>query len=112
MEVREAGDQVRYVAARGLHFDRYRNRVSIILHTKNYRQPPVGGGVHRLPEFAFAGSAIAERNVGDFVAMKLNVLELAIIAFRLASGIRVPGEITASLGASHGLQKLGAGAGR
>ena len=36
----------------------------------------IGGGVQRLPEFAFAGGAVAERDVGDFVAVERDVLEL------------------------------------
>ena len=80
MEVREAGDQARNVAARGLHFDGHGNRVSIVLHAKNYRQTQIGRGIQRLPEFAFAGGAVAERDVSDFIAMELDILELAVIA--------------------------------
>ena len=112
MEVREAGDEARNVAARGLHFDGHGNRISIILHAKNYRQAVVGGGVQRLPEFAFAGGAVAERDVGDFIAPELDILELAVIAVGFLRGLGMPGEIAAGFGASDGLQNLGAGAGR
>ncbi len=112
MEVGEAGDQARNVAAGGLHFDRNGNRVLVVLHAENYRQAAVGGGVQRLPEFAFAGGAVAERDVGDFVALELDVLELAVIAFGFLRGVGMLGEIAAGFGASDGLQNLGAGGGR
>ena len=108
MEVGESADQTRNVAARGLHFDRHGNRVLVVLHAKNYWQAAVGGGVQRLPEFAFAGRAIAERNVSDFIALKLDVLELAVIAVGFLASLGMPGEIAAGFGASDRLQNLGA----
>ena len=112
MEIGEAGDQARDVAAGGLHFDRNRDRVLVVLHAEDHGQAAVGGGVQRLPEFAFAGGAVAERDVGDFVALELDVLELAVIAFGFLRGVGMLGEIASGFGASDGLQNLGAGGGR
>src|ERR1700674_2813939 len=108
MEVGEAGDEARNVAAGGLHFPGNGNRIFVFLHAKNYGQAEVGCGVQRLPEFAFAGGAVSERDVGDFVALELDILELAIIAFGLLGGVGMPGEIAAGFRASDRLQNLGA----
>src|SRR3984893_4999504 len=112
MEVGKTGDEARNVAAGVLHFHRHGNRVFVVLHAKNYRQAKGGCGVQRLPEFAFAGSAVAERDVGDLGALELDILELAVIAFGLLSSVGMPGEIAAGFGASDGLQDLGTGGGR
>src|SRR5580700_8760199 len=111
MKVGEAGDEARNIAAGGLHFHGHGNRVFVVLHAKNYRQAEVGCTVQRLPEFALARRAVAERNVGDFVALELDILELAVIAFDFLGGVGMPGEIAAGFGASDGLQNLGAGGG-
>src|SRR2546430_7330971 len=108
MEVGKSGDEARNVAAGRLHFDGHGNRIFVVLHAKNYRQTEIGCGVHRLPEFAFAGRAVAERDVGDFVTLELDILELAVIAFGFLGGVRMPGEIAAGFGASDGLPDLGA----
>src|SRR5208282_2405033 len=110
MKVGEAGDQARNVAAGSLHLNWHRDRVSVVFNTKNYRQAAVGGRIQRLPEFAFAGGAVAEGNVSDLVAAKLNILELTIVACALARGIRVGGKIAACFGAADCLQNLAAGA--
>src|SRR6202047_2821993 len=106
MKVGETGDEARNVAAGGLHFHGHGNRVFVVLHAKNYRQAEVGCTVQRLPEFAFTGGAVAERDVGDLVALELDILELAVIAFGFLSSVGMPGEIAAGLGASDGLQDL------
>src|SRR6202165_5893657 len=112
MEVWEAGDEARNIAAGGLYFHGHGNCVFVVLHAKNYRQAEVGCGIQRLPEFAFAGRTVAERDVGDLVALELDILKLAVIAFGFLGGVRMPGEITAGFGASDGLQNLGASGGR
>src|ERR1035438_6070071 len=109
MEVGESGDQARDVAAGGLHFNRDRDRVLVILNAEDHGQTAVGSGVERLPEFTFAGSAIAERDVGDFVAVELNVFELAVIAFGLGGGVGMLREIASGFGATYGLQNLAPG---
>ena len=86
MEIGESGDQARNASARGLNFDRNRDRVAVIFDAENYRQLAESGGVHRLPEFAFAGGAVAERNVGDFIALKADILELAVVRGACGSG--------------------------
>src|ERR1035438_2304255 len=74
MEVGESGDQARDVAAGGLHFNRDGDGVLVILDAEDHRQTAVGSGIERLPEFAFARGAIAERDVGDFVTVELDIL--------------------------------------
>ncbi len=54
------------------------------------------------------GGAVAERDVGDFIALELHILELAVIALGLLRGLGMPGEIAAGFGASDGLQNLSA----
>ena len=124
MKIRKSGNQARDASARGLHFDRHRDRVAVVLHAKNDGQLAQRGGVHRLPELAFARSAVAERDVGDLIALETDVLELAIIGklgwpiLRVLcegwgrgslSGLRMPRKIASAFGASHGLQNLRAG---
>ena len=109
VEVGKAAHQAGNVSARGLHLDRYRDRILVVFDDEHQRQPGIGGGVQGLPKFAFAGSAFAERNVGNLVAVELDVFELAVIARGLMSGFRMSGEITAGLGAAYGLQNLGSG---
>src|SRR5206468_1059715 len=106
MEVWKTGNQTRDITARGLNFDGHRNGVPVIFHEKNNRKPQVGSGIHRLPEFAFTGSAITERNVGDFIAMELHILEFAIIAACLLPRVWVHHEIAAGLSASDGMKNL------
>ena len=55
-------DQLRDVAAGGLDFDRDRDRVAVVLDEADERQRVEAGGVQRLPEFAFARRAFAERD--------------------------------------------------
>ncbi len=79
MKMRKAGNQPRNAAARGLHLDRDGDRVSVVLHAENHRQLAQSHGVQRFPEFPFAGSSIAQRNVSDLVALELYILELPVI---------------------------------
>ena len=62
---------LRDVAARRLHFDRHRDRVAVVFDEEDHRQLSEAGGVQRLPELAFAGRAVAERQVGDFVVVEV-----------------------------------------
>src|SRR5690348_17273273 len=79
MEVGKSRYKSRDAAARSLHFDRHRDCITVIFHTENDGQLSERGGVHRLPEFAFARCAIAQRNVSDFVSLGRDLLEVAII---------------------------------
>src|ERR1700683_1651432 len=79
MEVRKPRDQPRNTASGGLYFDRHGDGVAVILHDENYRQFVESGSVHRLPEFALAGGAVAERDICNLVAMERHIFELAII---------------------------------
>src|SRR5207245_4959590 len=106
LKVRKSSHQARDVSAWGLHFDRHRNRVSVVFHHENQWQPLVGRGVQRLPKLSFAGSSVAEGNIGDLVAMEHNVFILTVIARGLLGGFGMSGKITAGLGASYGLQNL------
>ena len=63
-------DELRDVAAGGLHFDRHRDRVAVVFDEEDDRQLAEAGGVERFPELALARRAVAERDVGDFVAVE------------------------------------------
>ena len=91
MEVGKAADQAGDVSARGLHFDRHRDGIPVVLDHKNHRKPGVGGGVQRLPELALAGGAFAQGNVGDLVAVEFDVFELPVVAGGFLGGIRMSG---------------------
>ena len=66
----EGRDELRDVAAGGLHFDRHRDRVAVVLDDVDDGQVAEAGGVERLPELAFARRAVADRDVGDLVAVE------------------------------------------
>ncbi len=104
MEIGEARDQPRNAASGGLYFHGHGDRVAVILNTENHRKLVQCRGVHRLPELALAGGAIAERNVRDLVALEGDLFELAIIGavsrrrnFRRVGALR---KIASGLGAS------------
>src|SRR3954453_22522617 len=78
MEVWKTGNQARNVSPRSLHFDRHGDRITVVFDQEHDRQPEIGGRIHRLPEFAFTGSAVAERDVGDLIAVELYILDFAI----------------------------------
>src|ERR1700722_11063838 len=111
MEIREARHQARNIATRGVHFDGHGNRIAVILHAKDYWQTAVGSRVQSLPKFAFAGGAVAERDVCDFIALKLNVLELTVIAVGLFTCFGIFPEVSSSFRTSHRLQNSSADAG-
>ena len=79
MKIRKSSDQPRNASSGGLHLDRHGNRVAVILDAEDHRQLAQRRRVHRLPELAFARRAIAQRDVGYFVALKRDVLELAVV---------------------------------
>src|SRR5579864_9288459 len=108
MEIRETGNQAGDVAPGRLYFYRNRNRVLVVLDHEDNGQLPVGSGVERLPEFPFAGGAIAERDVGDLVAPEADILKLAVIPARLLGGIGMIAQIDSGFRASDRLQNLGA----
>ena len=64
-------DQPRNVAAGSLHFNRNADRITVIFQQEKHRQLQIAGGVERFPKFAFAGSAVAKRNVNHFVFVKV-----------------------------------------
>src|SRR6202041_748271 len=86
--------------------------VAVILHAENHGQLAQSRGVHGLPELALAGGAVAERNVGYFVALERDVFKLAIIQRGLRRDFGRLGalrKIASGLGAAYGLQNLGSG---
>src|SRR6184192_4347608 len=103
---RESGHQTRNASASGLHFHRHGDRILVILNHKYQWQLQIGNCVHGLPEFTFAGGPVTERNVGDFVAVELDVFELSIVAFDFFGGVRMSSEITGYFSAAHRLQDL------
>ncbi len=105
-EIRKVPQQLGYAAARSLDFDRNRDRVPVVFNQEDDRQFFIAGSVHGFPELAFAGGTVTGRAVDDFVAVEGHVFKLAIIALVLLSCFRVPAEVAACFGASHGLQEL------
>ena len=69
-EVRERLDQLRDIAAGGLHFDRHRNGVAVVFDQVEHRHVARAGRVQRFPEFAFTRRALADRDIGHLVRMK------------------------------------------
>ena len=54
----------------GLHLDRHRDRVAVVLDEEEHGQAPEAGGVQRFPELALARRALAERDVDDLVGLE------------------------------------------
>ena len=108
MKVGEIGDETRDVAAGSLHFDGDRDRVFVVLNAEEDGEAVVGGGVEGLPEFAFAGGAVAEGNVADFVAAELDIFELAVVAGGLGGGVGMAREVASGFGATDGVENLAA----
>ena len=69
-EARERRDEPRDVAAGRLHLDGNRDRVAVVFDEVDDGQVAEARGVERLPELAFARRAVADRDVGDLVAME------------------------------------------
>src|SRR5260221_5148134 len=68
MKIGKARYQSRNASAGGLYLDWHRDGVAIVFHAEHHRQLAVGGGIHGFPELAFAGGAVAERDIGDLVS--------------------------------------------
>src|SRR5438046_10678841 len=71
VKVRKVLDQPRDVSARGLHFNRNADRVTIVFNEEKNGQLEVRRGIQSLPKLTFAGCSIAERYVGNFVFVKV-----------------------------------------
>src|SRR5437763_12982592 len=112
VKIWKTGNQARNISARSLNLNRNRDGVAVVLYKENNGQAEVRGRIHRLPEFAFAAGAVAKRDVGDFVAVELDVFEFAVIAGEFLSGVRMQHVIATSLGASYGVKNLCPGTGR
>ncbi len=98
VEVWEGLHESRDAAARGLHLDRDRDRVAVVLHEEEDGQLQVARGVQRLPELALARRPVADGYVDDFI-----LLEELCPAPELGDEL----EAVAGLGAADRLQELG-----
>ena len=96
VEVGERRHELRDRATGGIHFDRHRDRVAVVLHEVHDRQLEIARRVERLPELAFAGRTVTGGHERHVIAWE-PVGELAL---------RRPQR---GLGVADGLQKLGAG---
>ena len=94
-QIGEIADELRHRAARRLHLDRHRDRVFVVLDEEQHRQLEIGRGVERLPEFALARRAVADRDVDQLVALD-----------RLVGDVGDAGVAQPRLGAAHRLQEL------
>ena len=86
---RKTRRQRRDTSARRLRFNRNADRVAVVLNQEQHRQARQRSHVQRLPEFAFAGGAVARADQRHFVALRVL--------------------IPRGFGAPHRLQKLRAG---
>ena len=82
---------LRDIAAGGLDFDWNGDGVFVVFANEEHGQLAVGGGVHRFPEFALAGGAVAGGDVGDFVAVESYFFEFAVVALRIFARLRDDG---------------------
>ena len=75
-EARERRDEPGDVAAGRLHLDGHRDRVAVVFDDVDDRQVAEARRVERLPELSFARRAVADRDVGDLVAMEARLAAL------------------------------------
>ena len=54
-----------------MDFHGHADRVAVILQQKQYRQFQVARGIERFPKLAFAGRAVAQRDINNFVVTKV-----------------------------------------
>ena len=109
MKIGKSAHQARDVAPRHLGFDRHRDRVFVVLHQKDQRQPPVGSGIQGFPELAFAAGTLAEGNIGELILVGDDVVELAIVADGFLGRRGMRRHVARDLGAADRLQNLRAG---
>jgi hypothetical protein len=91
-KVRERADELGDAAARRLHLDGDRDRVTVVLDEIDDGDLAIARGVEALPELAFGRGSVARRAVDDLA--------------------RFLGQLHAGLGAAHRLKELRAGGGR
>src|SRR6185369_14275948 len=106
MEIGKTANQTRNVSASGLDFNRNGDGVLIVLYHKNNRQTAVGGAVQSFPELTLTGGAIAEGNVGDFIAMERHTFELSIISLNFFRGTGMGQHVARNFSATDRLQDL------
>jgi len=85
----ETGHKLGHIAASGLNLHGYRDRIAVVFHQEEQRQPLQAGDVEGLPKLALAGGAFARGDQRD----------RARVLIQIATG----------LGASRGLHELRAG---
>ena len=95
LQIREARDQARDVSARRLPLHRHRNGVAVVLDQKHQRQVFQARRVHRFPELALAGGALAARYQRHFVRRRIQIsvgLRAARRLHKLRAGGRRSGD--------------------
>ena len=97
--------QLRDVAARGLHVDRHRDGVAVVLDQEQHRQLEVARRVQRLPELTLAGRAVAGRDVARLRRPSPCPRSSGCVALEVAV-------LDQRLGDAHRLQELRAGRAR
>ena len=107
IEIGEASDQRRDVAAGGIDLDRNGDGVAVVFDDEEDGELEIGGGADGFPELAFAGGAIAEGNVDDFVAVEIDFAELAVVARVRLGGFGMLLEVEGGFRAANSLEALG-----
>ena len=111
VEVGKVCDEPGDVAARGVGLDGSGDGIAIVFDDVEDGELCVRGGVERFPEFALAGRTLADRDVGDLIAVKTDVFVGTIIRVVLNRRFGIPGEVASCLGTANGVQALGRGGG-
>ena len=96
----EAGEQPGDVASSGLHLDRDRDGVLVVLDDEKDRELEVTGGVEGFPELAFRGGSVTGGANDDFVVRERG---------DVPAEPRQVGGAESGLGGAHGVEELGAG---
>ena len=99
-EMGERADEPRDASPRGLHLDRHRDGIAVVLDQVEDGELPAAGDVEALPELAFRRRPVPGRAVDDLVGGEWGR--------RRARNVARP-EVEAGLGAADRLQELGAG---
>src|SRR6266496_5541565 len=71
VEIGKILHQARKITTGSLHLHGHADRITVVLQQKQHRQFEIAGSIKRFPEFSFATSAIAERNVHHLILVKV-----------------------------------------
>ena len=109
MEIGEIFEQVRDVSAWRVDFDGDGDGVAVVFDDEEDGELEIGGDADGFPELTLGSGAFADGDVNDLVAVEIDGMELAVVAFVLLRGLGMLGQVERSFRAAYSLETLGRG---